>query len=686
MDSKEERSKMIDAKFNKVVKSTKFLFAENAKRDIFEIMSSIRFYLIIFLLACAYAVDASQLLPEIDAKGVKTKIDEILEAHAQYKKMEPVLVKRSLKEFVNELDPTKTYFYESEIITWTDPSDDLVSKTLKQLNQGNYSVFEEIFDLAVNSIKRRNQFEDEIQNSALPENVQISEFKDAPWVKTEEDLKDRLIRIKALQLGAAEKVADESKDVIMQRILKRRLKREADFLKEDPSERQHFVYSLVLKAVTSSLDSHTSYFTPSEAEQFLIQVQQRLFGLGVQIRDDLNGFTVVKIIEGGPAATSKNLKVNDRIIAVNGEFVVGYDVSEVVELIRGESHTPVALTVLRTEEESTSKDAEKLDVVINRGEVILQDTRFESSLDPFGDGYIGHIKLFSFYQDPQSSSAQDIAKTLSDWKKKYNLKGIVLDLRNNSGGLLPQAVAVTGLFITKGVVVSVKNSDGTIQRLRDLDGKMAWTGPLVVLTNRLSASAAEIVTQTLQDYGRAIVVGDDHTFGKGTFQTFTLDTSGKAKVNEQGEYKVTRGKYYTVSGKSPQLVGALADIKVPGPFYSQEVGEQFTTYPLENDSIDPLFDDDLADVPGLQHEQIAWLYRSKIQERLTTYTNHLDLLKKNSETRVSGNKIYQKFLQDVQKTTLDTDLLQTYEGQDFQYDEALNIMKDLIIVLPTAAA
>ena len=657
----------------------------NRKLAIVKIMRTIRLCLLLSFFAFSALLIAGQSLPDIDAKGVKIKISEIFEAHAQYKKMEPVLIKRTLKEYINDLDPTKTYFYESEIVKWTQPGDEMVAKVLNDFDNSRYTVFEEIFDVAVDAIKRRNSFEDEIESTALPDDVKISEFKDAPWAKSETELKNRLLRVKALQLETAEKLGEEPKEKIFQRILKRRLKRESEFLKENSIDKQHFVYSLILKAVSSSLDSHTSYFTPSEAEQFLIQVQQRLFGLGVQIRDDLSGFTVVKIIEGGPAAQGKALKVNDKIIAVNGEFVVGYDVAEVVELIRGESHTPVALTVLRTEENSSAKNAEKLDLIVKRGEVILQDTRFESSLDPFGDGYIGHIKLFSFYQDPQSSSAQDIAKTISEWKKKYNIKGLILDLRNNSGGLLPQAVAVTGLFITKGVVVSVKNSDGTVQRLRDLDGKMAWSGPLVVLTNRLSASAAEIVTQTLQDYGRAIVVGDDHTFGKGTFQTFTLDTSGKVKVNTQGEYKVTRGKYYTVSGKSPQLTGALADVIVPGPFHSQEVGEKFTTYPLENDAIDPLFDDDLADVPGLQHEQIAWLYRSKIQERLTTYTQHIDLLKKNADARIANNKMYQKFLKDVQKETLDTDFLQTYEGQDFQYDEALNVLKDLILVLPVAA-
>lgn len=652
--------------------------------DILKVMRRSFLYLLFFFVLSS--LGAAQLLPDIDKGGVKTKINEILEAHAQYKKLEPMLVKRSLMEFINDLDPTKTYFIKSEILKWIEPSDELLASVLTDYNNGHYTAFEEILQVVVEAINRREKLEASLESVTLPAGVTIAEFKDLDWTTSEEALGTRLLRVKSLQLDTAEKLGEESKEKVLQRILKRRAKRESEFLGKTPKDRQKFIYALVLKATAAALDSHTAYFTPAEAEQFLIQVQQRLFGLGVQIRDDLNGFSVVKIIEGGPAADGKTLKVNDKIIAVNGEFVVGLDVSEVVELIRGESATPVALTVLRGANEGNpqAQREEKLDLTLKRGEVILQETRLESSIDPFGDGIIGHIKLYSFYQDPQSSSAGDIAKTVNEWKKKYKLKGVILDLRNNSGGLLPQAVAVTGLFITKGVVVSVKNSDGTVQRLRDLDGKTIWNGPLIILINRLSASAAEIVTQTLQDYGRAIVVGDDHTFGKGTFQTFTLDTGGRAKVNSQGEYKVTRGKYYTVSGKSPQLKGAIADIIVPGPYFYQEIGEKFTTYPLDNDSIAPLFDDDLADVPGLQQEQIAWLYRSKIQAKLTTYTQHLDLLRSNSDTRIKTSAVYQKFLTNVQKQVADPDILKPNDGQDYQYDEALNITKDLVTIIPAA--
>ena len=332
------------------------------------------------------------------------------------------------------------------------------------------------------------------------------------------------MRIKALQLQTAEKILPESKDQFLQRLYKRRQNREAEVTGNTPKEREQIMLSYVLKATSSALDSQTIYFTPSEASQFMIQVQQRLFGIGAQLRDDLNGFTVVRLVEGGPASLGNKLKSGDKIIAVNKEPVVGMDIVEAVELIRGPQGSGIILTVLREIKDKDTEQVreEKLDIDIVRGEVVLKESRLETTFEPYGDGVIGILHLFSFYQDAKSSSSADLAEAIETLKAEHNLKGIILDLRNNDGGLLPQAVTVTGLFISKGVVVSVKDNTGQVQHLRNLEGKKAWDGPLLVLTNRLSASAAEIVAQTLQDYGRAYVVGDAETFGKGTFQTFTL--------------------------------------------------------------------------------------------------------------------------------------------------------------------
>jgi carboxyl-terminal processing protease len=533
----------------------------------------------------------------------------------------------------------------------------------------------------VTAIHRRQELEKQIPKE-LPKNVKANEFKDMKWVNNEQELLTRLTRIKALQAEAAAKLNEETREKSLQRIEKRKAKFEEEMLTTDQKELNHRILTMVLKAVAASLDSHTAYFTPDEATQFMINVQQRLFGIGAQLRDDISGFSVVKIIEGGPAAGS-DLKVKDRIIAVNGEPVVGMDIEDAVELIRGEKDTPVTLTVIREVPDSEGKTTQKEEITLKRGEVVLKESRYESTFEPYGDGAIGYLRLYSFYQDPESSSASDLTDAIRKLKEQHNLKGLILDLRYNAGGMLSQAVAVTGLFITKGTVVSIKDENGTIQHLRDLDGKTIWDGPLVVLINRASASASEIVAQTLQDYGRALIIGDDRSFGKGSFQTFTLNTTQNSSVNPQGEYKVTRGRYYTVSGNTPQLTGVKSDIVVPGPLSETEIGEKFSKHPLENDKIKPNFDDDLSDIPASQREKIKLLYKFDLQKKLHLYDTYLPALQKNSGDRIHNNKTYQAFLKELAKKDEEEDEEEPEEkiGQnDLQLAEAFNIMKDLIFL------
>jgi len=239
---------------------------------------------------------------------------------------------------------------------------------------------------------------------------------------------------------------------------------------------------------------------------------------------------------------------------------------------------------------------------------------------------------------------------------------------------------MSGLFMNKGIVVSIKDNRGSLQHLRAIEGNPAWDGPLAILVNRGSASAAEIVAQALQDYGCAIIIGDDHTFGKGTFQTFTLDPVANPKPNPQGEYKVTRGKYYTVSGKSPQLVGVQSDIVVPGVLSSLDIGEKFTKYPLANDSIQPHFEDDLSDIAPIYRLQFGSMYRYNLQAPLSTYTPFMGILRKNSQLRIDANENYQKFLTELEKRNLDSDWVESFERNDLQLLEAFNIMKDLIFL------
>lgn len=640
-------------------------------------MAMLRFKsLILFILVLTFAECKP---PQLTPKSVKMKIEEILKAHVCHKSLTPELMKRAIVNYLEELDPTKTYFLEKEIADWLKPQEALLEKTLLKCKEGDFSLFYEIHSQFLHAIDRRNALESEIASQELPTGVKSSEFKDLSWVSSQEELKERLLRIKALQMEAAEKLGDETCAKFFQRLQKRRQNREMEF--QNGEDRNNLSLSYVLKAITSALDSHTNYFTPSEANQFMIHVQQRLFGIGAQLRDDLDGLSVMRILENSPASFSNKLKINDKIIAVDGEPVVGMDINEAVELIRGEKNTPVHLTLLREVEEGEERHNEKLEIELIRGEVVLEESRLESTLEPFGDGALATFRLFSFYQDQKSSSASDIRKALEQVKKEEKLKGVLLDLRNNAGGLLTQAVQVTGLFINKGIVVSIKDNSGKIQHLREVDGQPVWEGPLVILVNAASASAAEIVAQTLQDYGRAIVVGDKNTFGKGSFQTFTLDPINNPKINPQGEYKVTRGRYYTVSGKSPQLTGVASDIVVPGILSELDIGERFAKFPLENDQIDPHFEDDLSDIPPFHRLQFGPMYKYNLQPKLMTYAPYMEALQKNSALRIQANKNYQNFLKEIQKKNFDSEPIELFGQSDLQYVEALNIMKDLVFLM-----
>ena len=609
--------------------------------------------------------------PQLTQRDVRSKVEEILKAHVCHKSLSQELMARVFRNFLEEMDITKTYFLEKEVETWWNPSPETLQAALDGYRASDFSIFERMHEGFIEVIERRALLESRVLERGLIKGVKSEEFKDLSWAVDEEALLDRLGRIRSLQMESLAKLDEGAREKFFQRLEKRRLNREAEFLEGNPTERLRLVLSYVLKAMTASLDAHTNYFTPSEANQFMIQVQQRLFGIGVQLRDDLDGLSIQRILENSPASHSNKLRINDKIIAVNGEPVVGLDITEAVELIRGEKETPVLLTILRETGEDDERKVDKLEVELIRNEVVLEESRLETILEPFGDGMIAHLRLFSFYQDPTSSSALDIRKSLEQIKKDYALKGVVLDLRSNAGGLLTQAVGVTGLFITKGIVVSIQDHTGKIQHLREVEGKPAWDGPVVVLINRASASAAEIVAQTLQDYGRAIVVGDDHSYGKGSFQTFTLDPMNQEKVNPQGEYKVTRGRYYTVSGKSPQLEGVHSDIIVPGMLSQLDIGEKYAKFPLENDRIEEHFEDDLSDISPFHRLQMGSMYRYNLQKKLDIYQPYLETLKKNSTTRIALNKNYQNFLVEIEKKNFDSDSVNLFGQNDFQLTEAL---------------
>jgi carboxyl-terminal processing protease len=619
---------------------------------------------------------------DLTRHDVKPKMEEIFKAHVKYKQFTPMLAERTLHNFIEHLDYTKTYFLQSEVARWQQMKEEDLKKIVSDFERSKFPVFEEIIREARQAIQRRDRLEEKLKKDPkkVEGTITAKEFKDLDFCTSEEALYERLQKIRSMQRAVAEKLTKDTPEIsidqTLERIDKRRKKQQEEIVNTDPKFAEQVLSTLIVKSIASSLDPNTNYLTPQEASQFLVSMQQRLLGIGIQLRDDLDGFSIIRVIEGGPADRSKQIQAKDKIIAVDGEPIIGLDIWEVVDVLRGQEGTPVDLRIVRT---SQDKKEEVKDITVTRGEVVFQEARIESKTEPFQDGVIAHIRLHSFYQDADTSSADDVQKALQDIQKKNKILGVILDLRMNTGGLLVQAIEVSGLFMKKGIVVSVKDETGSVYHLRNLTREKIWDGPLAILVNRASASASEIVTKTLQEYGRAIVIGDDHSYGKGTFQTFTLAATSQSSVDPQGEYKVTRGCYYTVSGKSPQLVGVSSDIMVKSGLEAIEFGEQFSKYPLPSDSIDPCFQDDFQDIPFFHRENYRKMYGSDVQKIETTHRKFLDKLKTNSEKRLSENKPYQKFLADMNAKDFDIEDMDTFEkSTDFQLLEAFDVMKDLV--------
>ena len=402
---------------------------------------------ILLFLICLFSICEAKAPPQLTPHDTCVKIEEILKAHVSYQKLTPELIDRALQNYIEELDPTKTYL-SSLSTPWLKPTQELLGASLEQYKNEDFTAFEELHEVMIAAIARRSLLEKDIDPALLPKNVQSSEFKDLVWAKSEEELKVRLERIRALQLDTAEKLKSETRPQFLKRLNKRRINREDELITNSPKEKKQLVLAYVLKAVSSSLDSQTAYFTPAEANQFMIQVQQRLFGIGAQLHDDLSGFKILRILEGGPAMLSEKLKVGDRIIAVDNEPVVGMDIVEAVELIRGQQGTTVKLTILREVGSEENKQEEKLEIEIIRAEVVLKETRLEKSYEPYGNGVIGHLHLFSFYQDPNSSSAGDLREAILEMKKEAKSQRDCLRLKEQCRGLAPSSCFCYRVFLS----------------------------------------------------------------------------------------------------------------------------------------------------------------------------------------------------------------------------------------------
>jgi carboxyl-terminal processing protease len=385
----------------------------------------------------------------------------------------------------------------------------------------------------------------------------------------------------ALESQAREKVVKQNNDYF------NRLRQE--------TEQDH--YDRYLNAFARAFDPHTNYMPPQSKEDFDISMRGSLEGIGATLRDDEGVIKVVKVIPGSAAARQGQLQADDIIMAVaqgSGEPV---DISDMrlrdaVALIRGKKGSEVRLTVKRAGHKPFA-------IPIVRDVVVIEDSFVKSTVvdAPAGGRRFGYIKIPSFYRDFEENrggrsgrnSTDDVRAALAALQIQ-GIEGLILDLRNNGGGALTDAVGVAGLFIERGPIVQVRSTGGATKVLNDQDADVAYRGPMVVLVNQLSASASEIVAGALQDYRRAIIIGSAHTHGKGTVQIImnlddTLTLRNMDRYLPLGAMKLTTQKFYRVSGDSTQYRGVVPDIVLPDRQQNSKFGERYLDYSLPWDSI-----------------------------------------------------------------------------------------------------
>lgn len=625
-------------------------------------------------------------------------MEQILSQHAENNKMSTVVVKNSLKKYIEQFDDYRSYLLESEVKPYFQLSESDLEKIVTQYGQNNYATYENLNELFKASIERSRLIRKELENNSSltkdalklePYQIQAL-FSNKGFAKNTAELKMRIqnqmyLLILAEKKRYGESYVSKNQSSIMETYEKRLKSFENQYL--SASDKENLFVMHVLKSLAGSLDAHTEVYSPNEANDLKMHLENSFQGVGLRLQDSPEGIIVKSILAGTPAARSGLIKTDDQIIEIDGKNVTDEEVDKAVKMLQGVEGSTVTLLIKRKVPDGASIVDKLLTVKLAREKVTVDDTRVVSSFEHVGNGIVGKIVLNSFYQNDKGiSSEKDVRDALEKLEKAGNLRGLILDLRENTGGFLSQAVKVAGLFISNGVIVISKYSSGEERVFRDMDGKTFYNGPLIILTSKLTASAAEIVAQSLQDYGVAIVVGDEHTYGKGTVQTQTV-TQDKAS----SLFKVTIGKYYTVSGNTPQLKGVVADITVPGKYGYQRIGEAYLGgITLKNDQITALFNDTFKDVTD--PEKKSWFlhyYVPTEQQKTDHWKEMLPTLKKNSDYRISNNKNYQTFIkklkgekEEVEEEELYKKRIKNFGNEDLQMMEAVNILKDMIYLEP----
>ena len=575
--------------------------------------------------------------------------------------------------YIENLDPSKRLFLQSDI--------DLFSKDKHNLDDyfkaEDLSFYKKTVDTMYVRINEAEKYALEILDKPFDFKKKedlILDPKSQPYAKNKAEIKDIwrkylkynvLLEITSMQEDIDGKKKNDSIDLDSEDSKRKTITKDTPFAevekiaREDVKElitdyfrrlkkrKKSTYFSLYVNAHTEQYDPHTTYFSPSDKEDFDVSMSGQLEGIGARLQDKKGYATIAELVIGGPAWKGGKLEVGDQIIKVaQGKKaepvnIVGMLLDEAIRLIRGKKGTEVILTVKK-------KDGSTQDISIIREKIEQEEVFARSSIinDTNGDKY-GLIYLPEFYTSMGDQEGRDPSEDIEkeiEILKKENVKGIVFDVRNNGGGSLEEVVQISGLFIKNGPIVQVKRSDGMMKIHEDKDDKISYDGPLVILVNELSASASEILAAAMQDYGRAVIIGSPQTYGKGTVQTM-LPLDQRTRSEENGAIKLTIQKFYRVNGGSTQLKGVNSDIAMVDQFTYTDYRE------------------------GSKPEALAWDQISPL--KYTKWTNPFDLatIKAKSAERLKNNQQlklidesmkFVKSIEDVKKVPLNIDDYKAY--------------------------
>jgi carboxyl-terminal processing protease len=574
--------------------------------------------LLLFGARPSLAVDFT--LPQ--AARISRMVAKVLEqVHYRHAPLDDTISEKFLKNYLDSLDYNHLIFTKADVDEFEAKygkslDDKLDPKEPRTLPDATPAY--KIFDRYLLRLSERNEYTVKILKDKFDFNTDetiVANRHKAEWPKDQAEA-EQLWRARIKYELLTARLGKETEAEATKRIAKRYDRLEKTMREFDSED----ILQTYLEALAHVYDPHSDYMGPTEAQEFDIKhISLTLTGIGATLQGD-DGYTkIVSMVPGGPAAKSKLLHPNDRIAAVaqaKGEpvDVVEMRLNKVVQLIRGPKGTPVTLTIIPSD---SSDGTARKTITIVRDEIKLKDQMasarvYEHKLEDGKVQKLGFIDLPQFYDN-----CAEHVDTLIGRLKKEKVDGIVLDLRHNGGGILEESVNLVGLFINKGPVVQVRNSEKKTTVYNDTNPNVSWDGPLIVLTSRLSASASEITAAALQDYGRALIVGDQSTHGKGTVQQVLhlARLMPNDPIQAPGDVKVTVSKFYRIAGGTTQKQGVTPDIILPSVYDYLDIGESSLDNALEADNITPARYETMGEVkqyvPELEKASKARISQSK---------------------------------------------------------------------------